>query len=158
MPLCKRLLLQHAIEINITPEKIWDFFKNIDTNYTTWHPKDHIKFTWTGGKPLEEGSTCYAEQYVMGKPTKYNATLTEIIPNRKIVFKWSYPVSLMSPKIEWLIEPKNSHTIFTAITHMRAGHLFKKLFKKSMNKLIAEHDRHVAEGRKNLKKILEESK
>jgi len=108
------------------------------------------------GKPLEKGTTCYVEQYVMGKPTKYNATLVEIIPNRKIVFKWSYPVSLLSPKVEWLIEPKGNKTTFTAIIHMRAGHLFKKLFKKGMKNVIVTHDKHVLEEGENLKKILEE--
>ena len=155
MPLFKHLLLKDSIEINTTPEKIWEFFKNLDKNYTTWHPKDHITFKWTKGKPLEEGSTCYAEQYAVGKVTKYNATLAEIIPNRKIVFKWSYPVSLMSPKVEWLIEPKNSHSIFTAITHMRAGHLWKKLFKKSMKNVISAHDKHMAEEGENLKRLME---
>ena len=157
MPLFKRLELSHTIEINTTPDTIWNFFKNLDTNYTTWHPKDHITFKWTSEKKLENGSTCYAEQYVNGKPTKYKATLTNIIPNRKIAFKWSYPISLISPKVEWLIEPTNSHTTFTAITHMRAGHLFKKLFKKGMEKLIEEHNRHVGEEGENLKKLLEEA-
>ena len=155
MPLCKRLLLKHSIYINTKPEKIWEFFKNLDKNYTTWHPKDHIVFKWIKGKPLEEGSTCYAEQYVMGKATKYNAILSEVIPNRKIVFKWSYPVSLLSPKVEWLIEPKGNKTTFTAITHMRAGYLIKKLFKKGMKKVIDDHDKHVAEEGETLKKLLE---
>ena len=112
-------------------------------------------FKWIKGKPLEEGTTCYAEQYVMGKVTKYNATLSEIIPNRKIVFKWSFPVSLLSPKVEWFIEPKGSHSVFTAVTHMRAGNLWKRLFKKAMNKSIEAHNKHTEEEAKNLKKILE---
>ena len=155
MPLFKPLILSHSIEINTTPEKIWEFFKDLDKNYTTWHPEDHIVFRWIKGKPMEEGSTCYAEQYVMGKATKYNATLAEIIPNRKIVFKWSFPVSLISPKVEWLIEPKGSHSVFTAITYMRAGHLWSKLFKKGMKNIIEAHNKHTWEEAKNLKKILE---
>jgi len=155
MSLFKQLLLKDSIEINTTPEKIWEFFKNLDKNYTTWHTKDHILFKWIKGEPLEEGSTCYAEQYVMGKVTKYNATLVDIIPYKKIVFKWFYPVSLMSPKVEWLIDPKGQHTVFTAITYMRAGHLWNKLFKKEMKKLIEAHNKHTGEETKNLKKILE---
>lgn len=158
MTLCKRLLLKHSVDINTTQEKIWEFFKNLDKNYKTWHPKDHIFFKWTEGKPLEEGSICYAEQYVMGKVTKYNATLSEVIPNRKIVFKWSYPVSILSPYVEWIIEPKGNITTFTAITHIRAGHLFKKLFNKSMKKLIAAHDEHVLYEGENLKKLMEGKK
>jgi len=154
MPLCKRLELSHSIEIKTSPEKIWNFFKNTD-NYTTWHPKDHIKFIWTEGKPLEIGSKFYSEQLVFGKVQKYKGHIKETIPNRKIVFTFKFPVSLISPEIEWRIEPKGSNTVFTAITYMRAGHLYKKLFKKGMKNLIKEHDRHVAEEGENLKKILE---
>jgi hypothetical protein len=155
MPLFKRLELKHSIEINTTPEKIWNFFKNIEKNYTSWHPEDHIKFIWSEGKPLEVGSTTYSEQLVFGKPQKYKGFVKEIIPNRKIVFGFKYPVSLISPNIEWRIEPKGSKTIFTAITYMRAGHFYKKLFKKGMKNLITEHDRHVAEEGEKLKKLLE---
>ncbi len=154
MPLCKRLELSHSIEIKTSPEKIWNFFKKTE-NYTTWHPKDHIKFIWTEGKPLEVGSKFYSEQLVFGKVRKYKGHIKEIIPNRKIVFNFKFPVSLISPEIEWCIEPKGSNTVFTAITFMRAGHLYKKLFKKGMKNLIEEHDRHVAEEGENLKKILE---
>ena len=83
--------------------------------------------------------------------------ISEIIPNRKIAFKFFYPVSLISPKIEWLIEPKDSNTVFTAITYMRAGHLYEKLFKKGMKNIIEAHDKHVAEEGENIKKILESS-
>jgi hypothetical protein len=158
MPLCKRLVLAHSIEIKTTPEKIWEFFINIEKNYTIWHPKDHVKFIWTGGKPLELGSSIYSEQYVFGKIQKYKGYLKEIVPNRKIVFGFKYPVSLITPKIEWIIEPKDSNTIFTAITYMRAGQLYKKLFKKGMKNLIEAHDKHVAEEGEILKKILEQKK
>jgi hypothetical protein len=155
MPLCKRLILKHSIEINTTPDKIWDFFKNIETNYQKWHPKDHIIFKWTEGKPLEVGSKIYSEQLVFGKPQKYKGYVKKTISNRKITFGFKYPVSMLTPGIEWLIEPKGSKTIFTAITYFRAGHLFKKLFKKGMKNLIEEHDRHVAEEGETLKKLLE---
>jgi hypothetical protein len=55
----------------------------------------------------------------------------------------------------WLIEPKGPVTRFTAKTYLRAGYILKKVFRKGMAKLIAEHDRHVGEEGENLKKILE---
>ena len=155
MPLFKRLLLSHSVDINTTPEKIWKFFKEIEKNYKIWHPKEHIIFKWTDGEPLTQGSRCYAEQYVNGIVTKYNAVLSEIVTNRKITFKWSYPVSIVSPKVEWIIEPIENKTRFTAITHFRAGYFLKKLFKRSMEKLIIEHDKHVAFEGENLKKLME---
>lgn len=155
MPLCKRLELRHSIEIKTTPEQIWNFLKNPE-NYTIWHPKDHIKLIWTEGKPFERGSKMYSEQRVFGKVQKYNGEIKEVIPYRKVVFKFKFPVSLISPEIEWRIEPKGSSTVFTAISYIRAGYLFKKIFKKDMKKLITEHNRHVSEEAENLKKLLED--
>jgi uncharacterized protein YndB with AHSA1/START domain len=154
MPLCKRLELSHSIEIKTTPEQIWNFLKN-PKNYKIWHPEDHIKLIWTEGKPFELGSKMYSEQRVFGKVQKYNGQITELIPNKKVVFKFKFPVSLISPEIEWRIEPKQSSTVFTAISYIRAGHFYKKLFKKGMKKLINEHNRHVGEEGENLKKLLE---
>ena len=151
------LVLKHSIEIAAPPERIWEFFANLDKNYTLWHPEDHITFKWTEGEPLEEGSRCYAEQYVRGKVTKYNSILTEIIPNRKIVFKFRFPISLVSPKIDWIIEPRGATSLFTAITYMRAGKIWSKIFKKGMKELIEEHDKHVGEEGINLKTLLEKN-
>jgi uncharacterized protein YndB with AHSA1/START domain len=154
MPLFKRLELSHSIEIKTTPEMIWNFLKNPE-NYTIWHPKDHIKVIWTEGKPFELGSKFYSEQLVFGKVQKYKAQIKEVIPNRKIVFTFKLPVSLISPEIEWRIEPKGSNTVFTAISYIRAGHLFKKLFRNGMKNFIEEHNRHVGEEGENLKNLLE---
>ena len=155
MNLFGQLVLKDSIEINTTPERIWEFFTDLEKNYTMWHPEDHILFRSTKGKPLEKGSTFYAEQYVMGKVQKYKGTFTEIIPGRKIVFKFSWPVSVITPKIEWLIEPKSSSSVFTAVTYMRLGMLYKKIFKKGMKNLIEAHDKHVKKEGENLKMILE---
>ena len=120
-----------------------------------WHPEDHIAFKWVEGNPLEEGSKFYAEQLVMGKAKQYNGTISKIIPYRKIVIKFCFPISLVSPKIEWLLEPKNSTTVFSAITHMRLGKLFSKLFKKKMAALCEVHNKHTWAEAENLKKIME---
>lgn len=147
--------LKHSIEIETTPEKIWEFFVNLDKNYTTWHPEDHILFKWTEGEPLKEGTAFYAKQYVKGKITKFKGSCVEIVPNRKIVFKFAFPISLVSPKVEWQIEPIGSNCIFTAISYMKFGRLFLTLFKKHMKDSIELHDRHVGAEGENLKKIME---
>ena len=147
--------LRHSIEIETTPEKIWEFFTNLDKNYTAWHPEDHVLFRWTKGEPLKEGTTFYARQYVKGKITTFKGTCAEIIPHRKIVFKFAFPISIVSPKVEWQIEPKNATCIFTAISYMRFGKFFQRLLKNHMKDNIELHDKHVAAEGENLKKILE---
>jgi len=158
MRLFEQTKLKHSIEIETTPEKIWDFFVNLDKNYTIWHPEDHVSFEWSKGKPLEQGSAFYAKQYVKGKITTFKGTCEEIIPNRKIVFKFAFPISLLSPKVEWQFEPKDSTCIFTAITYMRFGNFFQTLFKKHMQDSFELHDKHVGAEGENLKKILENKK
>lgn len=158
MGLFEQLVIRDSIEIQTTPEKIWEFFVNLEQNYKAWHPEDHVSFNWSRGKPMEEGSAFYAEQYVMGKIKKYKGSCAEIVPNRKFVFKFSFPTSLVSPKAEWQIEPKGSYSVFTAITYMRWGRLFQRLFRKEMKKLIEAHHKHVGAEGENLKNILEKTK
>ncbi len=155
MTLFKQSVIKDAIEIKTSPEKIWEFFTNLEQNYRKWHPEDHVLFRWTKGKPLQEKSTFYAEQYVMGKVKKYKGICAEIVPNRKIVFKFYFPISLVSPRVEWRIEPKGQNSVFTAITYMRFWRLFRVLFKKGMEKLRRVHDKHVGAEGENLKNILE---
>jgi len=62
-------LLDDSIEIKTTPEKIWGFFVHIDENYKAWHP-DHVTFCWVKGRPLEEGTIGYFEEYLHGEMHK----------------------------------------------------------------------------------------
>jgi hypothetical protein len=127
MSLFKQWELKDSIDIKTTPEKIWDFFINLERNYKSWHPEDHILFKWTKGKPMELGSQWYAEEVLGGKIFKIKGFICEVVPNRKSVSKYSFPLSLVAPKVESLIEPKGSSSVFTAISYLRAGNLFYKL-------------------------------
>ncbi len=154
MALFKQLELKDSIEIK-TPEKIWAFFTDLEKNYKTWHPEDHVLFKWTEGKPMESGSKFYAEEYVMGKIKEYEGTISESVPNRRIVFKCSFPISIVSPKFEWLIEPKGLNSVFTAKTYMRCERFFRILMRKGFDILVEVGKKHMKEEGENLKEILE---
>ena len=160
MSLFKQLVLKDSIEIKTTPEKIWEFFTNLEQNYKTWHPEEHVLFQWTKGKPMESGSSWYGEEFLMGKLRKFKGTIGEVVPNRKIVFKYSFPISLVSPGFEWQIEPKGSNSVFTAISYVSCEGFFRKFMKyseyKRMETLIEVGKKHVKEEGENLKKILEQ--
>lgn len=155
MGLFKQVVLKNSIEIKASPERIWAFFANIEKNYKSWHPKEHILFHWTKGKPLETGSTIYSEEVMNGELLKIKATVVESVPNRKVEFKLSFPLSFMCPKLEWRIEPKGSNSVFTAITYYKFGRLFLKFGKKRVDKTLEIARKHIKEEGENLKKILE---
>ncbi len=148
--------IKDSIEIKTKPEKIWEFFTNLEENYKTWHPQDHVLFKWTGGKPMEVGSTFYGEEVMRGELKKLKGTCVESIPNRKVVFKLPFPISLVTSKIEWIIEPKGSNSVFTAIIDLRFERFYRKLFKKRIETAIEVAEKHMGEEGENLKKILEE--
>ncbi len=155
MGIYKEFILKHFIEIEVPPEKVWDFLYNIEMNYKIWHPVDHILFKWTKGNPLEVGSTIYSEQAMNGELAKLKGTCTESVPKRKIVFKLDFPTSFMCPKIEWLIEPKGKNSIFTAVTYYKFGKLFLKFSKDKVEYILETSNKHMEEEGNNLKRILE---
>ena len=152
----KQFVMEDSTEIKTTPEKIWEFFINLDKNYKSWHPEDHIVFKWTKGKPMETGSHYYGEEIMNGNVKKFKGIIGEVIPYRKIVFKFTFPVTLVSPYFEWRIEPKGSNSVFTAITIVKCERFYRKIMgKKGWNALIETGKKHVKEEGENLKKILE---
>ena len=155
MDLFERLTLKHSIEIETTAEKIWEFFLELDRNYRLWHPDDHILFRWTKGKPLEPGARFYAEQYAVGRPTIYKGKISGTVPFKKIIIKFSFPISLVTAKIEWIIEPLDSGVVFNSITYLRFGGIYRRFFKKSLEKITLAHHVHASVEGNNLKTILE---
>ncbi len=144
------ITLKDSIEIKTTPEKLWEFFTNLDKNYKTWHPEDHVLFRWTKGRPLEEGSTLYAEEVLNGKLYKFKMTCAEVVPNRKFAFKFHFPKSLFV-KYEYRIEPKGVNSVFTAYAHLRIPVFARNIIQP----YIEVGKKHVKEEGENLKKILE---
>ena len=154
MGLLSQWVLTDTIEINASPEAIWNFFVQLEENYVDWHPGDHVKFSWIGN-PMEKGTWWYAEEMVHGHLFKLKGTIGEVIPLKKIVFKYSFPVSIVSPRFEWKIEARNSSSTFTAISYLNAGDLFSKMARKEMEWKMAATKKHTKEEGEYLKKYLE---
>jgi uncharacterized protein YndB with AHSA1/START domain len=154
----KHMTFVHEVDIKTSPDKIWDFLININENYSVWHPKDHILFQWTKGAPFETGSTFYAEQYMMGEKVKYNGKITESIPGEKITMTFSFPLSLITEKIEMIIENKGTYSKFKHITYMKFKFLSRTIFKKQNIKMLNDMDAHIRTEGGNMKDILENVK
>lgn len=65
--------------------RIFDFFENMEANYTRWHP-DHITFRWLGESRQEVGSRFYFEERIHGQHLKRIMRYTAVKPGRLIEF------------------------------------------------------------------------
>ena len=153
----KRMTLMHEVAINTSPEKIWGFLINIESNYKAWHPEDHILFRWIKGAPFEKGSSFYAEQLMLGEKVKYKGKITDCIPGRKITMKFSFPLSLITEKIEMITESRETGAIFRHLTYMKFKFLSRTIFKKRNIKMLNDMDAHVRTEGENMKRILEQN-
>jgi hypothetical protein len=109
------------------------------------------------GKPMETGTKYYGEEIMNGKVRKFKGTVGTVLPNRKIIFHLSFPVTLVSPYFEWRIEPKGKKSVFTAITIIRCERFYRTLMgKRRWDELMASC-KHMKEEGENLKKLLEDS-
>ena len=156
MGFLKDIIIRHSIEIKTTPEKIFDFFAHLEKKYKTWHPDAHVVFRWIKGKPWEEGSILYAEEYLHGKLHKLKFRITKVVPNREIEYvPLFWLLRIYFPKNTFTIEPKGENCIFTATCSIRVGWLFKKLAKNKLEFGIECVKKHMKEEGENLKRLLE---
>ncbi len=153
----KRMKLVHEVDINASPDKIWEFLINIETNYKAWHPEDHILFRWTKGAPFAKGSVFYAEQFMMGEKVKYKGKISDCIEGKKITMKFSFPLSLITEKIEMITEGSETSATFRHLTYMKFKFLSRTIFKKRNIKMLNDMDAHVRTEGGNMKRILERS-
>ncbi len=144
--------LRESIEINVSPEVIWDWLLHIAENYLEWHPS-HIKANWQTETGSEVGSILYAEEDINGEFLKMKSKLTKLIPNRLYRFKTVGTLKLILAGGSFEIEPSENGSIFTATLDFHMGKLLSKLAKKTMHQI----SQHMIEEGQNLKKILEKS-
>jgi hypothetical protein len=158
MALLKEQMLTDSIEIKTTPEKVFNFFFHLvdDETYRAWHPDDHVAFRWIKGRPWEEGSVGYAEEYIHGKLHKLKFVITKLIPNRLIEYApTSWFLRIYFPKNRFTVEPKQGACIFTAQGTIRVGWLIRILAKKRLERGLSSVRKHMKEEGENLKRILE---
>ena len=161
MKLLEDIILKDSIEIRTTPEKIFNFLVNLvdDQSYRVWHSKDHVSLRWIKGRPWEEGSVVYAEEYIHGKLHKLKFLISKVVTNKTIEY---VPVSkllrIYFPKNTFNIEQKGDISVFTATAYMRIGRLVKTFAKKKLKQGISSIKQHMKEEGENLKQILEEER
>jgi len=158
MALLEDITLTDSVEIKTTPEKIFDFFVQLvdDESYRIWHPEDHVAFRWLKGRPWEESSEVYAEEYIHGKLHKLKFIVTKVVTNREIEYiPSSRFLRRYFPKNMFYIEPKEETCIFTASGTYRVGWIVRTFAKNKLEHGLSSVRKHMKEEGENLKRILE---
>ena len=154
------ITLKDSIEVKAPAEKVFQWLTQRmkdKESYQAWHP-EHVDIRWIKGKPLQEGSIIYAEEYLHGDLHKLKFRITKIVPNRLIEYRSLFPLSIIAPGNKFIIEPTGRDScIFTATGSLRIPRwLFVRMHKKHKHKIDATQQ-HMKEEGLNLKKALEKT-
>lgn len=122
------MILEDSVETEADVEKVWNFSDNLEDNYLSWHPKDHVFCRWIEGRPHEVGSVAYFEEILDGKPFKIRVKTTKVERFEYSENKPYFPLSIFHPKGAYIFEAKGGNCVFTAINHFRIPRLFRKSF------------------------------
>jgi len=148
------MTITDSIKIKAPPEKIFNFLISLkDTeSYKAWHP-DHVVMRWIKGEPFAEGSKAYFEEYLHGKIHKAKFICTKVVPNRLIQYRPPFPLSIIFPGNQFIIDPiDEGNCIFTATVRARMGPLVKRLNKRQLEGV----KKHMKEEGENLKAVVED--
>jgi len=154
------ITLQDSIEINTTPEKILNWFQNLDKHFTDWHP-NHTKFEKiTGG--MDEGDIIRFEECIDGKWFKFNFKIHKIDKTKN---GWRAEFKAPMATIIFKVEEKKNTCIFSHIETFGfiksqnpficnvIAPIFRKLLNPKYRFDLIEKD--IIEDNINLKRILE---
>lgn len=86
------ILLRDVVEIEASPEQVFDWLAHFQENYLAWHP-DHVECRYLKGASLfEVGSVVYVEEYVHGEFHKLKFRVTKVIPNSRLEYKAGFGI------------------------------------------------------------------
>lgn len=147
------MILEESTLIDAPPEDVFEFFEQMDKQYTAWHP-NHILFRWVDGAGLSEGNVAYFEEEIDGKVLRKEVRFTRIEANRRIEFR---PISrlmrLFLPIIVFSFHPVAGGTRVVQQVKIRTGPIGKWINRRE----FAAVQQHMQEEGEYLRDILEVS-
>jgi hypothetical protein len=152
------IILKDSIEIKTKSEKVFDWFKKLDRNFTDWHPNHKRFIKVTGG--LEEGDIIYFEECVDGKWFKIKCKITRVEKTDqgwRADFESVHLLSkIIGSRISFICEARGDNCIFTHIESFGfKANFISDLILKIIRPLIPLIEKDMKEDNANLKIILE---
>jgi hypothetical protein len=146
------MILHDEVMISTTPDRIFEFFENMEENYVKWHP-DHLLFRWEKGRGLQVGVEFYFEERIANQHMKKRVRFTRVERNRHIEFApVNWFIRLLMPRLFFAIEPQGEECRFIAEIYIRTGPIGARLNQREFDAVR----KHMKEEGENLKRILEE--
>ena len=148
------ITLRDTIEIETSPEEVFDFFIHFRENFMAWHP-DHVRCWYLEDGPLEEGSTFFVQEYLHKKVMTLEFHVTKLVPYSQIEYR-------ISPLVRgaFTIEERGCDILFTAEIVFGTktpllGNLLDKVLHTFIGRRLEALKQHMVEEGRNLKVILE---
>jgi hypothetical protein len=155
------ITLRDTIEIKTSPEKIFAWFAQLDKNFQSWHPAEHVACRYLKGSPLEEGSILYFEVYLLKKLQKAKYYIKKVKPNSRIDYTVGFPLSFLGGGGAYIVEPRGASSLFVQELYIGRnipvlGSLIDKITRTFLGNLNEAFKQHMAEEDQILKRIMEE--
>lgn len=146
--------LRDTVEVDVSPDKVWDWLQDLPEHYLAWHP-DHLGARWVGGCTMVPGALLEVREVLHGKPHRLRLHLTEVERGRSLRYS-AFP----GLGGTFRVSPSEHGSEFTATitfgTRARVvGPALDLLLRLLLGRRIAAIRRHQAEEGANLKALLE---
>jgi hypothetical protein len=151
------ILLRDKVEIEATPEQVFDWLAHFQENFLAWH-SDHVECRYLKGTNLfEVDSVLYVEEYLHGKLHRLTFRATKVIPSRRLEYDAGFGLGGA-----FEVVPRGDKVLFIAeITMGSSFPVLGRLIDVFLEKLLSDNlemiKQHMTEEGENLKRLLEES-
>ena len=142
--------LRHSIDIQASPDTLYDWFRHLDRHYRQWHA-DHRDCYWEKGDGTHAGDILFASELLHGRLHRLRFRMTRLRPGRFMRFRVLGVIGWLVPEGDFTITPSNNGSRFSAGLRVRGGWLLRRLLPAHYQALRT----HMREEGENLKRLLE---
>jgi hypothetical protein len=145
--------------INAPVGKVSEWFRHMDRNYKTWHPRDHMGLRIIEGPArLQQDSVLRATERLGSRVLNYTLRVSKVISNKEIQWRATFPFNLVNLHGGFILEEMDMKTHWTATLHYGwpipvIGGVLDKISDRFIRREIVA--KHFAEEGEYLKRAIE---
>jgi uncharacterized protein YndB with AHSA1/START domain len=100
-----------------SPQRVWEWFAQMDANYRAWHPA-HVVWRTEHGSPVTVGSVVYFHERIGWAPVAMRCRIVEARPAEYLRYKALFPHSLVGAGGSFALAPANGGSEVTVEARM----------------------------------------